>query len=299
MRYPIKPILCIFSLLLIISSCTKTSLIKMNPKKNIYSEEVGFGISMQPPNTFKKAKSYIGFQDPQKMGSIALEMEDDYEQIKISYSKENIDSRGGAIYRFQPVSYAGNENAFYIEFYDKPQKRYRQVLVISQDEKVYHIKGFHRGKPNNPLSNKIRMAILTTHIGEFQKEEKPFSKVFFTDDFQNFRYTRDNKYPTEEPDSMVVNVLTLDKGELQKYNQRDYLERKINAITNGETSNSKEPLENGTIFKCISKTEKKHVLGLLLVSDQNEATLIECIGNEKTNLKEVSNYMLSQFITIM
>tara|TARA_R110000737_G_C14572165_1_gene484248 strand:- start:262 stop:1077 length:816 start_codon:yes stop_codon:yes gene_type:complete len=271
----------------------------MHPKENIYSEEMGFGVSMQPPSTFKRAKSYLGFQAPHKMGSISLEMNETYEQIKIMYSKENIDSRGGVLHRYQPVSYNGNTDAFYVEFYDNPQKRYRQVLVISEDDKVYHIKGFHRGKPNNPLSNKIRMALLTTNIGEYKKEEKPFSKVFFADDLEHFKYTRDNKYPTEEADSMVVYVTTLAVGELESYNERDYLERIVKAITNGETSNSREQLENGIIFKCTSITDTKHVLGILLVADQSEATLIECIGNEKANLKEVSNYMLSQVVSIM
>ena len=299
MNKSIRSILLFLTLSFMISSCTKTTMIKMNPQTNIYNEEIGFGVSIQPPSAFKRAKSYLGFQAPHKMGSISLEMDEDYEQIKTEYSKKNIDLRGGAIYRNQPVSYRGNEDAFYIEFYDKPQKRYRQVLVINQDNRVYHIKGFHRGKPDNPLSNKIRKAILTTNIGEYQKEEKPFSKVFFADDLEHFRYTRDNKYPTEEADSMVVNVITIENDELERYNLQDYLESKIKFITNGETSNSSEPLENGTIFKCVSKTETKHVLGILLVSDQNEATLIECIGNEKSNLKEVSNYMLSQIVTIM
>lgn len=36
-----------------------------------------------------------------------------------------------------------------------------------------------------------------------------------------------------------------------------------------------------------------------LISDQSDATMIECIANKKAKLKEVSNYMLSQEIAIM
>jgi hypothetical protein len=275
-------------------------LITINSEKNIYNEEIGFGVSIQPPITFKKAKSFLGFQAPNKMGSISLEMDETYEQLKAAYSEESIDAREGKLYRNQPVSYAGNKDAFYVEFYDKPQKRYRLVLVIKKEKKTYHLKCFHRGKADHPLSNKIRISLLTTHIGDFQNEEKPFSKVFL-EDLENitYKYTRDNKLPTEEPDSLIVLIRSLEKGVIQKYKERDFLEQKVNSITNCKTSTSTEPLENGQIFKCISRTESKHVLGILLVLDNNESTLIQCIGNEKTDLREISNIMLSQFVSIM
>ena len=141
MNLAIKTILFILTLSLVISSCTKTSLIKMNPKKNIYSEEIGFGVSMQPPSSFKRAKSYLGFQAPYKMGSISLEMNESYEQVKTIYTIEKIESRGGSLHRYQPVSYNGNTDAFYLEFYDNPQKRYRldkpeQVVPVKPEQAV-------------------------------------------------------------------------------------------------------------------------------------------------------------------
>ena len=297
MKYFRTKLIILVLLSAFLNSCTETSTININGEKHAHSLELDYGVSIVPPEGFKKAKSYIGIQAPNQGGSIELVMETDFEKLKNAYSKESIKSKKGKLYRHQPVIYSDNENAFYVEFYDTTQKRYRQVLVISIEERVYHIKSFHRGKPNHSLSNVMRMALMTTHIGEYYEKGQPFSKTFIAD-LNKFRYTRDNKFPTQSPDSLVVTVEYLANSEIKNNNTKVFLKNRVNSICEGCLNILRDELENGYILKCPARSSSKSVLGILVVSDQGRNTLIECVGNEKTDLKEIGNLMISKFLYV-
>lgn len=291
-------ILILFNILF--SSCTEKSTIYLNGEKHLNSMELDYGVSLVLPRDFKKAKSFVGIQAANQGGSIEIKMENDFEKLKSTYSEKSIKSKNGKLYRLQPVSYSDFNESFYVEYYDTPQKRYRQVLVISKEEKVYHIKSFHRGRPNHPLSNTIRMALMTTHIGRFVEVGQPFSKAYYTS-FDEIIYTRDNVFPTNSPDSLVVTVESGVKTEIKNANVKSFLKSRINNICKGCENIQKNELENGYILKCTARSLKKNALGLMFVNNNNKDNdyiLITCVGNEKADLKEVGHIMKSKFISI-
>lgn len=296
-EYSIKIVFFFFSIL-IITSCKKTSTIELSGKKDIYATDVGYGVSMMIPLSYKKAKSYVGYQVPLKMGSISIELEQDFDAIKHYYQASYIAARDGNIYRDQPVKYNGHSNALYVEYYDNPQKRYRLILIINQSDRTYVIKGFHRGHPEHLLTDEMRKAILTTSLGIFKNQEKEFSKVVQNGLFHSI-FTRDNKYPTEELDEVVVKVITLQKDEIHKSEHIKYLENRIKAITNSDAVNSNEKLTNGMLYKCLSTNNSQRVMGILLTSDNGDNIIVECVGNEKADIVAVSNLMLSQMTSVM
>jgi len=290
---------------IIATSCKKTSPLILSSEKGLYNEEIGYGLSIQPPISFKRATSYNGFQAPNKLGSISLNVAENFDFIKEHYSIDAIEDRDGSIYRHQAVQYGSDKTGLYVEYYDNPQKRYRQELFIVSGEKVYHIKGFHRLRPNAQESNEIRRAIQTAHIdprvdiSEFRKVEKPFSKIFLAD-LENVHYTRDNKYPTEEPDSMLVKVGNITQADYNKYDIIGYLKEEVTKITKTKVKTSTKRLSNGMLYKCTSKSEDKSALFVIMTSDESaDATLIKCIGNEKADLKKTSIHILSEFMAIV
>lgn len=296
-EYSIKIIVILFSLLMI-TSCKKTSIIELSGKKDKYAIDVGYGVSMMMPLSYKKAKSYVGYQVPLKMGSISIELEQDFDAIKHYYTGTSISARDGSIYREQPVIYNGHPNAFYVEYYDNPQKRYRLILIIKQSDRTYVIKGFHRGQPEHSLTDEMRKAILTTSLGIFENQEKEFSKVVQNGLFHSI-YTRDNKYPTDESDEVIVKVITLQKDEIHKSDHIKYLENRIKSITNSDVVNSNEKLTNGMLYRCLSTNNNQRVMGILLTSDKGDSIIVECVGNEKADIVAVSNLMLSQMTSVM
>lgn len=281
-----------------ITRCQETSLLNLVGEKGIYDTEIGYGVSMRVSLSYKKAKSYIGYQIPLKMGSISIELEPDFDAIKHYYKASSISAREGKIYRDQPVIYNNHSNALYVEYYDSPQKRYRLILIIKQEDRTYVIKGFHRGRPEHLLTEELRKAILTTSIGSFKNQEKEFSKVFIND-VNSFNYTRDNKYPTEEPDAIVVTVTNFQKGEIQTNDHIKYLENRISSITDSDVVNSNEKLTNGMLYRCLSTNNNQRVMGILLTSNKGDNIIVECVGNEKADIVAVSNLILSQMTSVM
>lgn len=290
----------LFSTLLICTlfiACIESSEIKYNMKKGSNATDLDYGVSIKVPSSFKKAKSYVGVQAPRQEGSIELVIESDYQQLVQNYSKENLKARNKKLYRLQPVIYGDNENAFYVEFHDKPQKRYRQALIIETKGKVYHVKAFHRGPPEHTLSTTMRQALMSVHIAEYEEKGLPFSEVIVLHDFNKYMYTRDNKYPTEEPDELLVTVENLGKS-ISSPNVNSYLMDKVNSICEGAEYVSKEKITNGSILKCRAICETKSVQGIFILSNEGEQILILCEGNEKTNLNEITSLMLSKFMTL-
>jgi len=257
---------------IIATSCKKTSPLILSSEKGLYNEEIGYGLSIQPPISFKRATSYNGFQAPNKLGSISLNVAENFDFIKEHYSIDAIEDRDGSIYRHQAVQYGSDKTGLYVEYYDNPQKRYRQELFIVSGEKVY---------------------------SEFRKVEKPFSKIFLAD-LENVHYTRDNKYPTEEPDSMLVKVGNITQADYNKYDIIGYLKEEVTKITKTKVKTSTKRLSNGMLYKCTSKSEDKSALFVIMTSDESaDATLIKCIGNEKADLKKTSIHILSEFMAIV
>ncbi len=288
-----------FILLILFTACTDTRPINLQTDKGHFNEDLEYGVSMRPPQNFKKAKSYVGFQAPRQAGSIELVMEDDYQELVNKYSPETMKLRNSKLDKHQPVAYGENENAFYVEYFDKPQKRYRQALVIAQNEKVYHIKSFYRGPLVEFQTQEIRDAILSTHIGEFREGGKPFSNIFLADlNTDKIIYTRDNKYPTEEPDSLVVSVENVDNLKLKGMEPKAYIKKRVAEYGPKIEYVLRDPLDNGYILKCTNRSDSLNVLGILMVSEEENHMYIECVGNKKVDLKEVGNIMISQFVTM-
>ena len=118
LNYLASNLLLAFLLGGLLSSCTDTSIIHLNKKKQLYAIDLDYGVSIVPPSDFKRAKSFVGFQAPNRAGSIEVTMESNFEKLKDKYTKESIEARNGKVYRIQPVKYGESENAFYVEFYD-------------------------------------------------------------------------------------------------------------------------------------------------------------------------------------
>lgn len=294
-----SPILLLgFLALLLFSSCTDSTPIILQTEKSPYAKILEYGVSMRPPEKFKKAKSYIGYQAPNQAGSIELVLESDYQELVNKYAPETIKRRNGKIDKHQPVIYGDNENAFYIEYYDKPQRRYRQALVIAQNDKVYHIKSFYRGPKVDFQTEEMRRAILSTTIGEFKEGGKPFSKVFLKDlSGDKIIYTRDNKFPTEKADSLVVTVENIGNIKDKGIDPKTYIRERLSAFGQNVENILRDPLANGYILKCTVRSDTQNVLGILMVAEE-ENVFIECVGNKKADLKEVGNIMISQFVTM-
>jgi len=291
--YPIAILLLVIAFL----SCTETEPIYLEYKKGPNNEELDYGVSLKPPARFNKGKSFIGYQAPGYAGSIELVMEPDFEAVRKRYSVDALESRNGKIFRYQPVVYNDNNKAFYVEYLDKPQKRYRQALVLSFQDRVYHLKSFHRGKPDNPLSREIRTALMSVYIDDFSVKGKPFSKMFF-DKQSRITYTRDNKFPTEEPDSLVSRFEILNKEQLQGLSAKAFLQKRVREICEGCDYVKREDLKNGVFLECNTSCDSKKIIAMLVGDDESFYNLFICEGNEKTDIKETSTLLKSQLLSM-
>ncbi len=290
----------VLALGMILNSCVDSSTLHIDVKKHSVATDLEYGVSIVSPRDFKKAKSYIGIQAPKRAGSIELVIEEDFESLKHKYSKETIKAQRGKLYKHQPVQYGEYHDAFYVEYHDKPQKRYRQVLVISKDEVVYHVKAFHRAKPDHPLTNEIRKSLSTVHIGDFIDKGMSFSEAFIID-LNQVMYTRDNKNPTEEKDSLVVLVSTITKPRINLTNAKSFLKNRIKKNCEeceGCEDVRRDKLVNGHMFKCSGRSSSKSVAAILMMDKGNERILIESIGNEDAEVEEVADNMRSKFLTV-
>jgi len=290
-----KNVVLYLMIIISVGSCVERSPIQLSAAKDSKAVAISNGVFLTPALQMERAKSYNGLQALNGIGSIELRTNQNFEELLKYYSPEQIKYRDGKLLRHQPVSYDSTTSGLYVEYLDKTYNRRRLVLLLQNEEHNYLLKAFHNEDSPKGVSNKFRSTLQSVYIGKFTKYEEPFSKVHLYDLTAMYR-SRDNLFPTEEPDSLYLKIADVPSVQPSPLSMQKVLRPIISEYTDQPYGIKYEEMTKGRIaFVTIDDNDTKAVI-MLIAEDVGSGLVVVGYGNELVSLPEVTSLVKSKFL---
>lgn len=259
------------SICLIMLSCVNKKDLKLDLTKLPEQTHLGDGFWVKPLPDFNQARSYLGFQAPGYSASISIKK--DYNDLEYYIARYN--GREGAfgakkLLDKRNVIVEGEKKGIMVRFMD-PKNIYRIRMVLEVEDKLYKISAFYRAGYEDKYEDQIMDAFESLSFGGYEKPtERPdgelqLAKVLV--DPYRMIYTRDNKFPTESFDELVLEESVIKNIKAQSTDDifNKAFKNVFGKVIDLGRSTNVESFSSGRIYKKKAETEQKKLWYILSV----------------------------------
>jgi len=293
-------VLFVFSTFLFsLSSCFQlhdTTPIVLDPEKPAHAAHLGYGVWVNHPQGFEKAKTFNGYQSYDATASISVRLSSvPISSILENFSATNLSRNKQELLQLSRVNYGGNENAFYAKIRDKRKKTIRYLLAINDGINTYNIKAFYFESEAYFYESKIQGILLSAFIGEEEKLESTF-KLAKMVSIKEVVFTKDALFPTKSEDESMIRVTEF--GPKESNNPTKYVENVFYDLIQLKAKMVKtEKLQNGKRISVKGSNDSTKAYVTLILDNKSSGTLISATGNLKSKIKEFEQFVEKEFMS--
>lgn len=259
------------------------------------SQHLGYGVWILVPDGYQRAKTYSGFQSEDGRSSIHVEINPaSFDELKISFEPKKLKEQRTTLIQMRGVNYNHNTRAFFATVEDERKKTIRYLLAIDQNDTVYAIQAFCYKSFFEEYNLKIKGALFSVFIGEFQEKTELFLLANLVE-LNHLIFTRDGLYPTKSTDQSEVEIKILPQSNkvpteeliqlsLAKYTTETEHHIYRSRLTNGQMSLAKLTYDSGNVLVAIIEVRN------------GEGYMINCKGNPRSSLEDFETFINRYFI---
>ncbi|MDA8692462.1 hypothetical protein N9L92_00255 [Saprospiraceae bacterium] len=299
MKFHFPKLFIIFSIVSFISCSPEKSEKLIDMTMSPSHQHVGYGYYMNLPDMYEKANSYNGYQVKGYESSISIEDRyDSFEDLIKIYHKNNFRSSDLDLVETRPITGPDGFKGLLVVMKNNRQQRMDIRLFFEDNDKTFEVKAYYL----NPLTKKyktiIRDAILSIARGQEEVQEEEF-KLASLVSFSEVVYTRDGKYPTEEPDGLTIEEKRFEEFKNIKIHYLIDKSKKEIAKDAEDGFISGEELGNGTMYYSRLEANGKVGMVMFITNEKTgEGLLVKCYGNYRLNYDIINDILDKRYFTI-